>query len=412
MISIAVRRVSRGFACLRSAVWGIATFLTFGGLTGLQAQTVNSQGEARFVYVGTYTHDAPGGWSASANNEPPKGVTVYSVGAGMGDLSLVQTVPSANPSFVAIHPSQNYLYVSNEILDFEGKENGSIEAYAIDDTTGELTFISRVPTGAIPAQIAVDPKGKYLAVATYIGATFEILPINANGGLAEAVSVLKQTGSGPHDRQEAPHPHAVVFDPGGNYIATADLGTDWVRIFSYSGTTLEEVSAVQMAPGSGPRHVSFHPDGEVLYIINELTADIAAYAFDPETGTLGEQIQLISTVPENFPPHASTAEIMVHPSGKFLYASNRKFEDHDLADSIVTYSIDPAGYLRLVGFTTHEDIRFPRAFNIDPTGSWLYAMGQKSDAIVQYYINPETGALTSTGLSTDTKVPVSMAFKQ
>lgn len=400
------------FIHIRSAVLMAATFLAMGGLTELQAEPTNSESEARFAYIGTYTHDAPGGWSGAANDDPPKGVNVYALGQGLGDLSLIQTVPSANPSFVTIHPSQDYLYVSNEILDFEGEEKGSIEAYSIDDATGKLTLINRVATGAIPAQIAVDPSGKYLAVANYVGATFEVLPISENGQLGDAVSMLKQEGSGPNSRQDAPHPHAVVFDPSGKYIATADLGTDWVKVFSYSDGELQEISAVQMAPGSGPRHVAFHPEGDTLYIINELTADIAVHGFDAETGKLGQQIQLVPTVPKDFPDHKSTAEIMVHPSGKFLYASNRKMEDHDLADSIVTYGIDADRRLRLVDFTTDESIQFPRAFNIDPTGTWLYAMGQKSDAIVQFQIDAESGALTPTGNHTEAKVPVSMAFKQ
>ena len=391
----------------------MATMLLIGiGWQGVEAQTTNGDEEARFAYVGTYTRGAPGGWSAAARDEAPVGVTVWSMGAGMGDLSLVQTVAIDSPSWVTMHPSQDYLYVLNEIQDYDGEKRGSVEAYGVDDATGELTLINKVATGGIPAQIVVSPGGDYLALAAYTGATYEILPIGADGSLSEASSVATQEGSGPHGRQGSSHPHAVAFDPSGTYLATADLGTDWVKVFTFEGGNLEEVSAVQMASGSGPRHVAFGSDGAVLYIINELTATIAVHAFDASSGALGAQLQLISTVPANFPGHKSTAEIMVHPSGDFLYASNRKFEDHHLADSIVTYSIDDAGMLRLVGFTTHPGIRTPRTFNIDPTGTWLYGMGQKGDAIVQFHINPQTGGLTPTGHVSRSKVPVSMAFKQ
>jgi 6-phosphogluconolactonase len=366
--------------------------------------------EARFVYVGTYTRGAPGGWSTLADVNHPEGVTVFSVGAGMGDLQLVQTVPSDNPSFVAMHPTGQFLYALNEIADYEGAEKGSLEAYAIDDETGQLTLINRVAVGSIPAQLVVSPGGDYLAVATYVGGTYELFPIGADGSLGEASSVAQQEGSGPHERQDASHAHAVAFDPSGTYLAGADLGTDAVKVFTYADGELVEVSAVNVAAGSGPRHVAFHPNGTILYTINELTAVIRSFTFDPASGALGDELQTISTVPQNFPAHKSTAEILVHPSGKFLYGSNRKFEDHGLANSIVAYRIDENGRLSLIGYTTH-DIAFPRGFSIDPTGRWLYAMGQKSDTIVQFYIDPNAGTLTPTGFSATAMVPVSMAFK-
>ncbi len=366
--------------------------------------------EARFAYVGCYTRGAPGGWSALANVNHPEGVAVFSVGAGMGDLNLVQTVPSDNPSFVAMHPSGDFLYVLNEIADYEGEAMGSLEAYAIDDESGQLTLINRVAVGSIPAQLVVDANGDYLAVATYVGGAFELFPIAEDGSLGEASSVAQQEGSGPHARQDAPHVHSVAFDPSGQYLVGSDLGTDHLKSFTYADGTLEEVSAFMITAGSGPRHVAFHPSGEILYVISELTATIRAIAFDPESGEFGDELQTISTVPQNFPADKSTAEILVHPSGKFLYGSNRKFEDHPLADSIVAYSIDDNGLLRLIGYTTHG-IGFPRGFSLDPSGRWLYAMGQKNDSIVQFYIDPNSGALTPTGFSATAMVPVSMAFK-
>jgi len=380
--------------------------------TAVPAEEAAAAGATQFAYVGTYTRGAPGGWSEAAEATHPTGVTVFGYNPEDGALTLIETVPSDNPSFVAIHPSQQYLYVSNEIADYEGVEGaGSLEAYAIDGTTGKLTLINRQAVGSIPAQIAVDPTGGYVVVGNYVGATFEVLAINDDGSLEPVSDTVTHTGSGPHERQEAPHPHAVVFDPSGAYIATADLGIDQIVIFQLQAGKLVSISEVTVAAGSGPRHLAFHPSGNYLYAINELTGSVIAFAFDPATGQLGAEIQTIGTVPDDFPEHKSTAEIMVHPSGKFLYGSNRKFEDHPLADSIVAYSIDEAtGELTLIGHTT-ENIQFPRAFSFDPTGTWLYALNQKGDTIVQFAIDQTTGELSATGLVTEVPVPVSIAFK-
>lgn len=396
-------------AAALSAVGPVAGTFPAGKALAQEEEMAGGQ-EPRFAYVGTYTRSAPGGWSALADVNHPEGVAVFAVGAGMGDLNLIQTVPSDNPSFVAMHPSENFLYVLNEIADYEGAEMGSLEAYAIDDESGQLSLINRVAVGSIPAQLVVSPGGDYLAVATYVGGTYELFPIGEDGSLGEASSVAQQAGSGPHERQTAPHVHAVAFDPSGQYLVGADLGTDSVKSFTYTDGNLEEVGAAIVAAGSGPRHVAFHPNGEILYVINELTATITAFAFDPASGALGDELQTIATVPQNFPAHKSTAEILVHPSGKFLYGSNRKFEDHPLADSIVAYSIDADGRLRLIGYTTHN-IGFPRGFSIDPSGRWLYAMGQKNDLIAQFTIAPDSGALMPTGFTATAMVPVSMAFK-
>lgn len=365
----------------------------------------------QFAYVGTYTRSAPGGWSDAAEQSPPEGVYVYEFNPTTGEMTLMQTVPSDNPSFVAIHPSHDYLYVVNEIDDYEGQEAGSIEAYAIDDATGELTLLNRQPIDTIPAHLAVDPSGGYVVVANYVGATFNLLPIEADGSLGEVVDTVEQSGTGPHERQEAPHPHSVIFDPSGSYIAAADLGTDQVLIFQIENDTLTQVDEALVSPGSGPRHVAFHPSGSYLYVINELTATISVFPFDAATGQLGDEMQTISTVPDDFPANKSTAEIMVHPSGNFLYGSNRKQEEHPLADSIAAYAIDPTtGELTLIGHAT-DNIQFPRAFTLDPSGAWLYALNQKGDSIVQFEIDPATGELTPTGLIVESPVPVSLVFK-
>ena len=367
--------------------------------------------EARFAYVGTYTHDAPGGCSEASEINPPNGISVYSINPGTGDLKLIQSVESLNPSFLVTHPSENYLYVLNEIDDYQVKEEGSLEAWAIDDKTGELSFLNRVSCASIPAHIAVSPDGKFLALATYMGETYELFPTKDNGYLEEASSVLKQTGTGPHARQKMTHPHAVVFSPCEKWILGADLGNDTVKSFQIDGDKLKEISSAKVASGAGPRHLSFYPDGSVFYVINELNATITSFEFDSETGQIGSQIQTVTTVPQDLVGEKSTAEIIVHPTGDFLYASNRKFEDHSLADSIVTYKINSDKKLQLLNYTT-DGIKFARTFMIDPTGNWLYVMSQKGDTIRQYSISQDSGKLEFTGFERYCAVPVGMAFKQ
>ena len=324
-----------------------------------------------------------------------------------GGLSPVQQVESANPSFVALDPSRRFLYVINEIDNFEGKKSGSAEAYAIDDKTGMITLLDRVPLNSpIPAHLAVDPTGHQLVIGNYIGGDFLVLPIEADGRLGAVSGGIKDTGSGPNkDRQEAPHPHSVVFDPAGRFIAAADLGIDKVQTFRLADGGLARVSEVSVAPGAGPRHVAFDLNGKVLYVLSELNATVTAFAYDAATGQIGKELQVISTEPAGYTGPHSTAEIAVHPSGKFLYASNRGH------NSIVGYRIDPTtGLLSVIGFAA-QGVNFPRNFAIDPSGKWLYVANQKGDTIVQFEINPQTGELKPTGLVTSSITPVAMVFR-
>jgi len=371
-------------------------------------QQLEAAETANYAYIGTYTRDAPGGDSGEAQSE---GIYVAKVDQGTGQLELLQTVPSDNPSFLALSPDQQFLFAINEVADFEGKEVGSVEAYRIDEGSGEIALINRQALpGSIPAHLAVDPSGEHLVVALYMGGSYVVLPIGADGSLGAPVDEVTQQGSGPNEqRQEAPHPHATTFDPARRYIATADLGIDKVEIFELQEGKLAKVSEIAMEPGAGPRHVAFNPDGTMLYVINELNATIAALPYDADSGKLGEPIATVSTVPEDFPESKSTAEILVHPSGKFLYGSNRRFSDHPDADSIAVFRFDEQGVPERVQLVT-EDIAFPRAFQIDPSGTWLYALNQKGDSIVQFTIDQQTGELTPTGNVAEVPTPVSLVF--
>lgn len=369
-------------------------------------------GGGQYLYVGSYTREAIEGGS----DPETVGISVYAVDRDSGELALIQIAPSDNPSFVALHPSQRFLYAVVETNDYEGEESGAVEAYAINPDTGMLTFLNRTSSmGAHPAHIAVDPAGGHVIVSNYTGGNFTVLPINEDGSIGSVISTVSNEGSGPNEaRQEAPHAHANLFDPSGNYVVTADLGVDKVQVFNLNEDSglLEQVSEVSTAPGAGPRHVAFNPEGTVLYILNELDATILAVAFDPDTGAIGDEIQTVSTVPDDFEGTKSTAEIFVHPSGRFLYSSNRGQPDTVTpeGDAIVAWSVDPeTGELTLIGHTI-DNVEVPRSFAIDPTGTWLYVGNQAGDSIVQFEINQETGELTPTGHMVETIAPVALVF--
>ena len=355
----------------------------------------------RRAYVGSYTKDPPGG-----GHDNPVGLSVFSVDPATGEFTLIQQVPSANPSFVALDPTQRFLYVINEIDDYQGQKTGSAEAYAINPSSGTIALLNRQSTnGTIPGHLAVDPTGKYLIVANYMGGNYVTMPIEADGRLGPVVGTFANRGGGPNrERQEGPHPHVVVFDQAGRFVATADLGVDKVQILRLEGGNLLLVSEASMTPGAGPRHVVFHHGGRVLYVINELNATITALEYDPASGQLGRQLQTVSTEPAGYTGPQSTAEIAVHPSGKFLYASNRGH------NSIAGFRIDPtSGLLAPIGHTT-SGINFPRNFAIDPSGAWLYAANQKGDTIVQFRIDQATGRLVPTNHVVRSVTPVAIVF--
>jgi 6-phosphogluconolactonase len=363
----------------------------------------------RFVYVGTYTapNTAPGGVQPST----AIGIYVFTMGLRTGRLTPVQVVSGIpNPSFLAIDAQLRHLYATSEEATWKGQaDSGGVTAFSIDPPTGKLTRINDQPSmGAIPAQPTVDPTGRYVLVSNYVGASFAVLPIASNGGVGPATDVFRVTGMGPNPtRQEAPHPHDIKFDPAGGIVFGADLGTDKVwawRLDLASGKLVPNaLPYAQVASGSGPRHLAFHPSGRFAYVIDELVSSITAFSYDGSRGTL-TWIQTVSTLPPNFTGTSSCAEIVVHPTGLFVYGSNRGH------DSIVGFAIDQAtGKLTLIEWTPTEG-SFPRNFNIDPSGTLLLAANQNSDSIVPFRINRRTGKLSPTRQVTPTPTPVCILF--
>lgn len=361
----------------------------------------------QYAYVGCNSRIA-----REKGADPAKaGISVFEVRDDTGELDLVQQVASDNPFFFAFHPSGAFIYVVNLTNDFESEKSGSVEAYAVDAVSGQLTFINRQSTaGSDPCHLAVDPGGTYLTVANYGGASWTVLPIAEDGSLAPVVHVETRAGSGPNtDRQDAPHPHAITYDPSGKFLIGADLGTDKVIVFRLdkSNGKLKPVWEAPLAPGAGPRHVAFNADGTRLYVVNELSATITLFDFDPDTGAIGDEIQTVLTVqPEAVGP-MTTAEIFVHPSGKFLFNTNRgqPISLTPESDAIVSFRIDKAtGTLSLVGHMM-EEIGVPWNFAFNRAGTKLYAPNFKNDSITVYDIDQDTGSLTFTGIKYDTPKP-------
>jgi 6-phosphogluconolactonase len=349
------------------------------------------------VYLGTYTTGGNGS----------KGIYRSVLDTDTGELSApVLAVEAKNPSFIEIHPNGKYLYAVSE----SGRA-GSVSAYAIDPDTKNLTLLnSQSSSGSGPCHVNIDHAGKNVLVANYGSGSASVIPIKSDGSLAEPTGFVQHEGSSVNlQRQKGPHAHSVNVSPDDRFAFVADLGLDKVMIYKLDvekGTiTANDPAFAKVKPGSGPRHFTFGIDGKYAYVINEMGGTITAFAYEQASGTLRE-IQTITTLPDDFAGSNSCAEVRVHPSGIFLYGSNRGH------DSIAVYSIDPAkGSLT---FVEHEraDIKTPRNFNIDPTGKFCLVANRGSNSVVVLRIDQKTGALEPTGNKIRVGKPVCVRFLQ
>jgi 6-phosphogluconolactonase len=350
-----------------------------------------------WVYVGTYTG---GGRSRS------QGIYWLELDVRSGKLGAPQVAAKAtDPSFLAIHPSRRYLYSVNELGEFRGRRGGGVSAFAIDPASGSLTPLNQQSSaGEGPCHLVVDRSGRNVLVANYGSGSVACLPIEPDGKLRPASSFIQHQGSGADPRrQSSPHAHSINLDAANRFAVAADLGLDRVLIYAFDDSqgklTPNEPAFAKVAPASGPRHFAFHPGGRFGYVINEMANTVTAFAYDATHGTLTE-IQTISTLPDDFKGTSYTAEVVAHPSGKFLYGSNRGH------DSIATFAIDSGtGKLSAVGFEPTQG-KNPRNFAVDPTGAYLLAENQDSDTIVVFRIDPESGAPRPTGQTVRVARPV------
>ena len=357
------------------------------------------QWDGELLYVGTYTDDGRS-----------KGVYVVRMDRQSGQLRLVDTVGAgANPSFLATHPNGRFLYVVNEVGNYNGKASGGLAAFAIARDTGALTRLNEQPSGgAGPCYVSVDRSGRVALVANYDGGSVALLPIQSDGTLTAATSVVKHTGSGPvADRQAEPHAHCILADPSNRFALAADLGAD--RVFVYEldlgGKALRHVDGgdAVMRAGAGPRHITFHPTLPVVFVSNELDSTVATLRFDNTRGALSVT-DTQSTLPAGWSGANYPADIHIAPSGRTLYASNRGH------NSIAVFSVARTGALALQQTVSTEG-DWPRNFSLDPSGRWLLVANQKSNSIVVFSRDEKNGKLTPTRQQLEIPSPVCLRFR-
>ncbi len=355
-------------------------------------------------YVGTYTDD--GGKSTGS-----KGIYAYRFDAATGKVeSLGLAAETTNPSFVALHPDGRFLFAVNEVPNYKGPNSGGVSAFSVDPETGKLTFLNEVSSrGADPCYITVDHTGKYVLVANYTGGSVAVFPILADGKLGKASAFVQHTGHGADPkRQEGPHAHSIDLSPDNRFAFVDDLGLDELLTYKFDSSkgslTPNDPPFAKLDPGSGPRHFALHPNGKFAYVVSEIKGTVTAFAHDPSAGTF-RPLQTLTTLPKDFKGDIEDAEIEVHPSGKFLYASNRG-DDNEIA----IYRIDPdKGTLTPVGHVPTGG-ETPRNFEIDPTGKFLFAENSASNNVVIFRIDQATGKLTPTGEKVDVPSPVCIRF--
>jgi 6-phosphogluconolactonase len=345
--------------------------------------------------VGTYTEKTDS-----------KGIYAFDFDSASGKLaSKGIAAETPDPSFVVIHPNGKYAYAANE----SGKKS-TITAFELDAKSAKLTQLNQLPAlGEDPCFLSFDKTGKYLFVANYSSGNVVVFPLLPDGRLGEHTALLTDQGTaGPNkERQEGPHAHWIEVSADNRFVFVSDLGLDEIlsyRFDSAKGTlTPNNPPFAKLASAAGPRHAAFSPGGKFLFVVSELNSTVTVFAYDSVNGTL-KDLQVVSTVPTDFHGRNDTAEISVHPNGKWLFASNRGH------DTIAVFAINPEkGTLQKTGELPTGG-KEPRHFAIDPSGNFLLAENQNSNSIVVFRIDPGTGSIAPTGETASVPSPVCLAF--
>src|SRR5258706_5828283 len=352
------------------------------------------------AYVGTYT------------DKTSKGIYAYTLQSSDNNPALVPIGLAAqvtSPSFLAVDPKHRFLFAVNEVDKTDDQPGGGVSSFAIDAKTGMLTAINRQSSmGKGPCHIVVDNSGKNVIVANYGSGSVAVYQVSADGKLSEATSFIQHQGSSINKtRQEGPHAHCIALDPENHFVFVCDLGLDRVMIYRFDPQagklTPNDPPFATVRLGSGPRHIVFSPGAKFAYVNSEMASNVTVFSYDSTAGRL-EPLQTISTLPRDFKGNSSTAEIAVHPSGKFLYVSNRGH------DSLAIFKVDPEkGTLTYVENQSTGG-KTPRHFAIDPTGKFILAENQGTGDINLFAIDAEGGRLKSIGTPTQVASPVCAIF--
>jgi len=392
---------------LRRNLASILTLLVMlSSLTVFPASSAAPKKGEYILFVGTYTE----------KDSKSKGIYAYNYDAKTGKVTpLGLAAETTNPSWITISPNGRSLYAVNEISNYKDRKSGGLSAFSIDRDkdgrpTGKLTFLNEVPTqGPDPCYVTMDKTGKYAVVANYTGGSLIGIRIHDDGSLGDPSTFIEHTGHGPNlERQRSAHVHSVDLSPDNRFAYVDDLGIDGLLVYKFDASkgVLASNSSkyATFDPGSGPRHFALHPSGRFAYVVSEMRGTVTAFSNDPVTGTL-QRLQTISTLPKDFKGEIADGEVEIHPSGKFLYASNR-----GEGNSIAVFTVDsekgtltPVEYMPTQGKT-------PRSFEIDPTGTLLFAANQESNNIVVFKIDQKTGRLKPTGQTLDAISPVCLKF--
>ena len=347
-----------------------------------------------WVYVGTYT----------GKDSDSKGIYCFDLDAATGKLSnKALAAESPSPSYLAVHPNGRFLYSVNEV---PNEKVGAVSAFALDPKTGDLTFLNKESSmGAAPCHLIVDKKGTHVLAANYASGNAIVLPIDEKGRLGEHTDFVQHMGKGADPgRQEGPHAHCVRLDEANRFAFVCDLGLDKVLIYKYDAEkgkiSPNDPPAADLPPGAGPRHLAFAPDYKYAYVVNELGSSITGFRYDADHGGL-TLIETLSTLPQGADAKGnSCAEVVVHPSGKFVFATNRGH------DSVATFAIDAATGKMTYAGEQHEGIKVPRGFNVDPAGKSAVVANQDGDSILVFAIDAKTGELKPTGATAEVGKPV------
>lgn len=356
--------------------------------------------DALTLYIGTYTK--------SGASRGIYQTTVNPRTLAFGALTVA--APCAEPSFLALSPNGQTLVAVNELLTYAGESAGSVSAFSRASGSGTLAPVGAAPStrGAAPCYVTIDRTGAFVLVANYVGGNITVHPLTKDGNVGAPWQVIAHAGTGPHPiRQKSPHAHCIVLDTQNRFAVSADLGADRLFVYRFDASTGSlspaDVPSVAMAPGAGPRHVAFSPDGRTLYCANELDSTLSAFAWDGDAGTLVLK-QTLSTRPADATGENAPADVHVHPSGRTVYLSNRG------DNTVAVFAVDSAtGALALVQ-TISSGGNWPRNFTLTPDGRGLLVAHQRSDSIVPFHINEADGRLTNAGATLAAPVPVCLLF--